>query len=217
MMSKTELVLKDSDIEYLAEAVRPYLTEKRYLHTIAVAEEAEALGKIFLPEKILKLKAAALLHDITKNASEKKQLQYCEEFGIIIRDSDGDSTRILHAITAAEVAKRDFPNQTDDEIISGVRWHTTGKYGMSLFDMIIYLADYIEKTRAFSDCIALRNYFYDRISCEKDKYKVLVDTMIYSFDLTIKNLIAESSAINEDTIGARNYLLCKKHNDRIEL
>ncbi len=205
-----ELVLTEDDIEKLKEAVKPYLTEKRYMHTLAVAEEVESLGKYFMPDKILKLKAAALLHDITKKDGEKKQLQYCEEFGIILGNSEKYSVKTVHAKTAAALAERVFHEYADSEIISGVRNHTTGCYGMPVFDAIVYLADYIEKTRDFPDCIALRNYFYSRINSATDKYRVLVDTMIYSFDLTINNLLEYSSMINEDTVGARNYYIAER-------
>ena len=204
-MIKPEIQLTDSDIQSLSEAVRPYLTPNRYKHTLSVAEEVETLGRFFMPHKIQKLKAAALLHDITKKDDEKKQLQYFEEFGIILRGSEKYSAKTFHARTAAEVAKRDFSNYVDEEIISAIRLHTTGKYGMSVFEAIVYLADYIEKTRSFADCISLRNYFYDRIQTTEDRYALLVDTMIYSFDLTIDNLLKESSVIDEDTVGARNY------------
>lgn len=209
-MIKPEIHLTDNHILLLTEAVRPYLTSSRYRHTMAVVEEVEALGRYFIPNKINKLKAAALLHDITKKDDEKKQLHYFEEFGIILRGSEKYSVKTFHAKTAAEVAKRDFAEYVDEEIVSAIRLHTTGKYGMSVFDAIVYLADYIEKTRSFADCISLRNYFYERIENTEDKYAVLVDTMIYSFDLTIDNLIKESSIIDEDTVGARNYYLTEK-------
>lgn len=209
-MVDSKLDLTEKEITELTERVRGYLTTKRFLHTLAVVDEVTVLGGYFMPEKIQKLKAAALLHDITKKDDEKKQLQYCEEFGIILRGSEKYSTKTFHAKTAAEVARRDFAEYVDEEIISAIRLHTTGKYGMTLFDAIVYLADYIEKTRNFSDCITLRKFFYDRIDLEPDKYGVLIDTMIYSFDLTIDNLLKESSIIDEDTVGARNYYLTEK-------
>ena len=209
-MDNKEFRITDADIIKLEEDIRPYLTGKRYLHTLAVAEEAVQIGRYFLPEKIQKLRVAALLHDITKKDDEKKQLQYFEEFGIILRGSEKYSEKTFHARTAACVAKRDFSYITDDEIISAIGLHTTGKYDMTVFDAIVYLADYIEKTREFPDCVKLRKYFYDRILSEDDKYAVLVDTMIYSFDLTISNLMKESSVIDEDTIGARNFYVTEK-------
>ncbi|MBQ8400651.1 MAG: HD domain-containing protein, partial [Clostridia bacterium] len=49
----------------LRAAIVPYLTGKRLEHTLAVEECAAELGKVYLPEQVEKLRAAALLHDIT--------------------------------------------------------------------------------------------------------------------------------------------------------
>ena len=156
--------LSCESLAVLRERVRDYLKPKRYLHSLAVEEEAARLGELFLPDRINALRASALLHDITKRDDLEKQLQYCDEFGIIYDVSEKSSPKLFHAKTAAALARRDFPEFTDDEIISGIRWHTTGRAGMSMFESIIYLADYIEKTRTFPDCVVLRRYFYGGIN-----------------------------------------------------
>jgi len=194
----------------LREKIRPYLTEKRYLHTLEVEEEAARIGAVFLPDKTEKLRAAALLHDITKQASFEKQLQYCEEFGIILDRADLESPKVLHAITAAALAEREFPEYADEEILSGVRWHTTGHDGMSVFETVLYLADYIELSRTFEDCINVRNYFWGSMPNADDRVVQTVHlcrTMVYCFDLTIRSLIEESEPIRLDTVEARNCFL----------
>jgi predicted HD superfamily hydrolase involved in NAD metabolism len=211
-----EIILDNEKTEKLQELVKPYLTEKRYAHTLSVMKEAVKLGKLLLPdepEKINKLAASALLHDITKKDDTKRQLQYCEEFGIIIDESEMFSPAVFHAFTGAEVAKRDFSEFTDDEILAGIRWHTTGRDGMTIFEAIIFLADYIEETRTFDDCIAVRKYFYDKISSCSDKIKVLRDTMIYAFDLTIKGIIDDGGVIDSHTVAARNYFIISEKNN----
>ena len=70
---------------------------KRYLHTLAVEEEAARLGELFLPDRINALRAAALLHDITKRDDLEKQLQYCSEFGIIYDVLERSSPKLFHA------------------------------------------------------------------------------------------------------------------------
>jgi len=212
-MEKQNRILTDEEVAALSERVRPYLTGKRYEHTVAVAEEAARLGELFLPGRINNLRAAALLHDITKRADFQKQLQYCEEFGIIIRSDDMLSPTVFHAITGAALAQRDFADITDGEIISGIRWHTTGRAGMTVFDSIIYLADYIEPTRTFDDCIRVRRCFWDGIREGRDKTEVLCETMILSFDMTIENLLREGALIDRETIAARNDFLKRKLND----
>ena len=99
---------------------------------------------------------------------------------------------------------------TDPEILSGIRWHTTGRDGMTVFEAIIYLADYIEETRTFPDCVELRDFFYDGKERSGDgMLRHFTETMIRSFDLTVGNLIAEGKQIDPDTIGARNYYIRK--------
>ena len=212
-MEKNSRILTDEEIAALSERVRSYLTGKRYEHTAAVAEEAARLGELFLPDKRNNLRAAALLHDITKKADFQKQLQYCEEFGIITGSDDLLSPKVFHAVTGAALAERDFGDIVDDEILSGIRWHTTGREGMTVFDAIIYLADYIEPTRTFDDCIRVRRCFWDGIREGRDRYEVLRDTMIYSFDLTIESLLREGALIDRDTIAARNAYLAQKLRD----
>lgn len=192
------------------ERIRPYLKEKRYRHTLEVEEEAARIGAVYLPEKIGKLRLSALLHDITKKDSFEKQLQYAEEFGIILNHTDIASPRTLHAMTAAAVAERDFADVVDEEILSGIRWHTTGHDGMSVFESIIYLADYIELTRTFDDCVALRNYFWGSMPTADERKAQAVHlcrSMVLSFDFTMRSLIDDGEPIAPDTALARNCFL----------
>ena len=200
--------LTDEMLSVLRERVRDYLKPKRYLHTLAVEEEAARLGELFLPDRINALRAAALLHDITKRDDLEKQLQYCSEFGIIYDVLEKSSPKLFHAKTAAELARRDFAEFVDDEIISGIRWHTTGREQMTAFESIVYLADYIEKTRTFPDCVELRRYFWGGIAEPgADVAEHFKKTMVLSFDMTIRNLIEENAPIDRDTVAARNRFI----------
>lgn len=198
------------NIEDIRDIVKSYMSPKRFFHTIGVEKEAVALGKIFLPDKVNKLGLAGLLHDITKDFKTEKQLLLCEEYDIAI-DKDNIIPKLLHSKTGSEFAKRSLGGDiVDDEIYSGIYYHTTGRANMTLFEAIIYLADYIEETRTFDDCVMLRKFFYDNIAKAQnyeEKIEVLRKTLIYSFDLTIKNLIEEEKQIDFDTIGARNYFV----------
>ncbi len=200
-------------IDNIREIVKNYVCEKRFSHTLGVEGEAYRLGMIFIPEKAEKLQLTGLLHDITKDFKTEKQLELCKEYGIAV-DLENLVPKLLHSKTGCELAKRTFGEKVvDDEIYNGILYHTTGRENMSLFEAIIYLADYIEETRTFEDCVRLREYFYDNIknaNSYEDKIQVLRKTMIYSFDLTIKNLIDEGKRIDKDTINARNYFVsCK--------
>jgi len=211
-MKTEKITVTDEMLDALREAVRAYQTEKRYRHTLAVEREAAALGEIFLPEDKARLRAAALLHDITKIYDTEKQLKCCEEFDIIVGVEDIAAPKLFHAKTGAAVAKRDFSSYCDADILSAIRWHTTGRAGMSVFEMLIYLADYIEDTRTFEDCVVLRRYFYDNIAkaeTAEERAEVLRKTMIRSFDMTIGCLIGEGALVDRDTVDARNSFILR--------
>lgn len=201
------------DFIFFENAIKALETEKRFNHTLGVQKEAYELGNIFLPNKAYKLQLSGLLHDITKDFSLEKQLKLCEKYNVSI-DKNNIVPKLLHAKTGCEYARELFGKEViDDEIYSAIYYHTTGRNNMSLFEAIIYLADYIESGRTFEDCVLLRNYFYDNIKNANsfdDKLEILRKTMVLSFDLTIKNLIEENKQIDMDTIEARNYFLTNK-------
>jgi len=192
----------------LREKVKPYLKFKRYCHTLAVEEEAAELGKIYMPKEVNRLRAAALLHDITKKLDLSEHLQICKRFDIIVGSHPEMEKKLFHSKTAPAIIKDQFTGFYDDDILSAVRWHTTGRENMTAFEALVYLADYIEKTRTFEDCIVLRNYFYGELEKGEDNpLETLRKTMVMSFDMTIRNLMEENGLIDSDTISARNSFI----------
>lgn len=202
----------NKNLEQLRKAVVERLGEHRAKHVLSTENEAALIAAEFLPEKEEKVRISALLHDITKEYDYKKQLQIIFDFGIIIDNVKLHSSKVLHSITAALLIPEEFPEFADDEIISAVEKHTTGSRDMTLFDTILYLADYIEPLRKFDDCKKLREYFWCGIknaSNQNEKLLHLYKTMIMSFDFTIENLLKEQSVIAEETFEARNAFILK--------
>ena len=200
------------DWEFFKSYIKSVQKDKRFLHTLGVADEAISLGKIFLPKKLEKLYFTGLLHDITKDFSTEKHLELCSKYSIEI--SPDIAPKLLHSKTGAAYARDKFGDDyIDSEVYNAIFRHTTGSVNMSIFDIIIYLADYIEQGRTFEDCVYLRKFFYDRIkkaNTKEERLEVLRKTLVLSFDLTIKNLIDEGKSIDSDTINSRNYFLNNK-------
>ena len=203
----SEIRIDEAALASLRERVKPYMNERRYFHTLGVERECERLGKLLLPDKVMKLRAAALLHDITKVLSLEKQLNICKSYDIMYGKVDLMSPALFHAKTGAEVAARDFPEFVDDEIKNAIRYHTTGRAGMSLFEGIAYLADYIEETRTFENCVKLRKFFWDAVESGEDAADVYNKTMVRSFDMTIGDAVADMCALDRDTVDARNHFI----------
>ena len=69
-------------------------------------------------------------------------------------------------------------------------------------------------SRSFDDCVMLRRYFWGAEPQKLDAHKrevFLRDTLIMSFDMTIKQLLSEGSPVDKDTISARNYLVAERY------
>ena len=200
---------KERALDTLREKISAYMSGKRLSHTFAVEREIKKLCEVYAPEKEYTLRAAALLHDITKELSLTKQLQLCEEFGIIYMPEEILTPKIFHSRTAPAIIKRDFSEFADEEILSAVRWHTTGRADMTIGEELLFLADYIEDTRTFPSCVILREFFWNGVHGAEDKTAHLTDTMIMAFDMTVHELCEEKQPIHLDTVSARNSFIWK--------
>ena len=197
----------------LREKMKGEMGEKRYNHTLEVEKMAARLGEIYAPDKVSELRAAALLHDVTKERSVDEHIAICESAGLVVSRAERKSPKMFHAKTGALVIPQRYPEFAVESIIEAVRYHTTGKADMSIMEKIIYLADYIDMSRSFGDCVALRNYFFDfdfDNASDKEKLEHLNDTLIMSYDLTIRGLLEDGKHINDTTFEARNFLIPEK-------
>ena len=104
---------------------------------------------------------AAILHDITKKLSVNEHMKIIENS--VFHDNIGDIPRsdeekLFHSITGMILARDMFG--VSDDVAEAIRWHTTGKAGMSDLEKIIYLADYIEPSRELEGIEELRDISY---------------------------------------------------------
>jgi predicted HD superfamily hydrolase involved in NAD metabolism len=133
----------------LLEAARSYarkrLSDKRYFHTLRVAETAERLAEIHgLDPK--KARLAGLLHDAAREVGKEELLHVAEEDGLAVGDFERERPMLLHGPVAAELARRDL-GVKDGEILDAVRSHTTGEPEMGPLALTLFVADKIEPGR----------------------------------------------------------------------
>lgn len=212
-MIEKETRFTEEMIAELRKAVAAELSPKRFLHVAAVEEMVARLAKLYCPEQTATLRVAALLHDITKEWATEKHVDFCKAHGIRLTKQDVIAYKTLHARTAAVLIPEQYPQCNDPAVISAIRWHTTGRAGMTLPEKLLYLADYIDLSRTFKDCVTLRNFFFDadpeRLN-SSERETLLRETLIRSFDMTIAALIEDGQPIAEDTVKARNKLLLER-------
>lgn len=130
------------------------LSPQRYAHSLGVAQTAAELARIYGAEPDI-CEKAGLLHDITKNETYAGQLLMLERYGVPITEPLRRSAGVLHAITGAHFIKNEL-GITDPRILSSVRWHTSGRRGMDIYEKILYVADLIEPTRDYPEVDRLR-------------------------------------------------------------
>ena len=204
------MIITEEMLDVLRRQVSEGMSERRFVHTAEVEKMAAYLGSIYEPDKIPLLRAAALLHDVTKEYPQETQIELCREYGVELEADAYFAPKTLHARTAAAIIPEKFPSFADAEIISCVRYHTTGRADMTLSEKLIYLADYIDMSRTFEDCVKLRNYFLaaepEKLS-ESERLEHLNNTLILSFDMTLRILAEEGTPISLDTMAARNQLI----------
>ena len=200
----------NSMLDELRAQVASSMSPKRLRHTLAVEVMIERLSNLFCPELTNALRAAALLHDVTKELDTNAQISLCKELGLSVTHADRVASKTLHARTAAAVIPTRYSAFDDPVIVSAVRWHTTGHSGMTLPEKLLYLADYIDDSRSFENCVILRRYFWGGEPARLDetaRLALLRDTLILSYDMTVRDLLADGKTVSPETIDARNELI----------
>jgi len=138
-------VIDDAILEDAESYARGRLSDKRYAHTLRVAESAERLAKLhgLSPERA---RLAGLLHDTAREIGKEELLRVAEEDGLPVGDFERERPILLHGPVAAELAKEDL-GMEDGEILDAVRAHTTGEPGMGPLALALFVADKIEPGR----------------------------------------------------------------------
>ena len=176
------------------EILKTRLTPQRLYHSICVAEQAKHLAEIFGGDTE-KAYTAGLVHDIMRYEPPEKMIELIIGDGQVLTESEKKITVTLHAV-AGEVYLRKNLKVTDGEILSSVRYHTTGKEDMTLLEKIIYAADLTSADREYPDVDEVRAL------AEKD----LDRTVLRGLSFTIEDNARKCRPIHIATVKAFNYL-----------
>jgi len=149
--------------------------QERFEHSLRVVEMALDLNRhhgLNLDEN--KIKIAALVHDYAKMIDEDKYRRYFEK---ALREADEDiqkSEATHHALLLGPLLKEDL-QIFDEEIIDAAMFHCTGKENMGHLTKLIFVSDYIETGRTYSNCVEVRKIAF--IDFEQSIYEALKRTM----------------------------------------
>jgi predicted HD superfamily hydrolase involved in NAD metabolism len=181
----------DAIKEYLAKT----LSTKRFIHSENTAKTAEELALIYKVDS-KKAYLAGLVHDCTRELDINQQHNMLKALGIEVDELTITTKELIHAFTAEYLIINEF-NIHDKEVISAVRFHTTGKENMTLLEKIIFLSDVMEPSRSFPGVDFIRQLARSNID----------EALLTAFDSSIRFLLGKRQRIHPNTLLGRNYVL----------
>lgn len=174
--------------------VKAQITDKRYVHTLGVAESAVELAERF-GANVKKAELAAIFHDYAKFRPKEEMMQIIINQNMA-KDLLDFHSELWHAPVGAYLVEQEA-GITDREILDAIAYHTTGRIGMTLLEKVVYLADYIEPGRSFPGVDEVRDI----------AKKSLDLAMVQAVRNTIVFLINKKQAIYPDTFHTYNDII----------
>ncbi len=189
-------------VDNVKEILRTRLSEKRYIHSLNVADECRHLAQIYDSDEE-KAYFAGLVHDICKELPVDQLKQKAVDSNLAISKAELETKALWHAIAGAGFVKNDM-KINDIDIINAVRFHTVARAGMTKLEEIVYIGDLISADRTYKDVKRFRKLAYQELD------KTMLEAVVFS----IQSVIEKRGLIPEYTIQAYNQYLYveSKHN-----
>lgn len=177
--------------------IKSRLNSQRFLHSLNVADSARELAQIYGadPDKAY---TAGLLHDVMKNAPPEEQLAVIVSAETALLPVERVNAKLWHAISGAAYIKN-VMGIDDEEIISAVRYHTTGRAGMTPLETTVYLADYISAERTYPGVEDMRRLCRESAD----------EAILYALRFGIPDLVKKGMVIHPDSIDLYNETMIK--------
>ncbi len=167
-------------IEELKEYLKNTVSERRYIHSLGVADTTNSLLEKYnckITEPTWNGFSAPIFcgiaHDLAREFSDASIVQYCEKNGLKLSKEEIVSPVLAHGLVSSHLAKElcgQYPSSWEKAIIS----HTTGSANMDDLALALFSADFIEPSRRFMTS-QRRNYYLSAPSLDSCAYRILCD------------------------------------------
>ncbi len=169
--------------------------EKRYIHSINVAVEAQRLAKKYGAD-VEKAKLAGVLHDITKETPSQEQYNIINKCGIKLNFVESSSPKLWHAIAGAGFA-RDIIGIDDEDVFNAIRYHTSGRANMSVLEKCVFIADFTGAERDYDGVNEMRAL----------AEKSLEEAMAFGLSFSLSDLAKRRLAIDPNSVACYNEIV----------
>lgn len=186
------------DLKQIRGWLKQRLSEERYLHSLGAEEAARELAIMFGADDE-KAALAGLIHDNAKDIPYEECLKIIKDNDFKIDEDIITNKKILHAHLGAYLAEKEL-DINDAEILDGIRFHTTGRPKMTIFEKIIFLADKIEANTRDLD-------FRENVLKQLRETMNIDKAVLLCVGITIKSLVDRKLSINPITIEVWNSYL----------
>ncbi|WP_128895875.1 bis(5'-nucleosyl)-tetraphosphatase (symmetrical) YqeK [Longirhabdus pacifica] len=174
--------------------VQKQMPSKRWQHTEGVRDSAVILASQYGADAV-KADIAAILHDVAKYMPIEEQRD-------MIKHTDAPTEilqygfQLWHAPVGAYIAEETC-GITDQAILDAIKYHTSGRVGMTVLDKVICVADYIEPNRSYPGVEQIREL----------AKKSLDEALLAGLDSTIEFLLEKGKKVYPQTIFSRNAII----------
>lgn len=183
--------------EKLYNDVKNVLSEKRFNHSERVVKRALEYARVYNID-IEKVKLTAIAHDIAKEIPKEKIIDYCNNINNIkvkLDDVEEKNLELAHGKIGAKICETKY-GFTED-MVNAIKYHTTGRMGMSLFEKIIFLADSTEAGRNYDELEWLVDI------AKKNINEAVVFVLKFNIEKTLKN----NKLVHPNSIYAYNEMV----------
>jgi len=180
--------------EYKA-LIKARLSQKRYEHSLGVAETARELAELNGCDTE-KAYLAGILHDYAKELNDEELLKIGRMHNLILDEAEVREPQLLHGPVGAVLLQQEL-GINDKEMLDAIRYHTTGCSGMTKLAQIIYIADYIEPHRKFPGVESFRELTFTNLS----------RGVLAGLNNTIKYVVDNNQLLHKLSVEARNWLI----------
>lgn len=137
----------NKELRRYEQTIKPLMGNKRFKHSVNVAEMCLTLAKKFGADED-KAYTAGILHDCRKEIDKALMLSEAEKSGYYIDPVEKDCFKLWHGIAGAYYVKN-ILNITDEDILNAIRFHTVGRADMTVLEKIVFLADMVSAERDY--------------------------------------------------------------------